>query len=227
MELNKIEKYLACVNPIPPQDDEVFGKHRIDPKSDDVTDFPSIHVVKKCDTCGRKFAYKQYEGRVYRNCCEICEFIWPKISRYRSEKRLVLFYYREKVKGESEAELNEARYFDYSQLELDVLFNMLDKGIDIYDLTERIFGNRKVMQKRSSVARACKELILKGKIKKYKSLSSAGIGRPRTKYKLVKRILVIEKKCPNCNNNNYHVLEDEKKIQCIYCNLKWDISVKS
>ena len=218
---DEIEYYKRTREVIPPQVKEPFGMDLFDPET--VKDQPNVYVVKDCDVCGRKFAHYRYKGRLYRNCCEKCTLFWKKFSPLKSMK-MSLFYFRVKVKRDIDEDIGGVQYFSYSPLEMDILMHLKarEKGMNVDTMMDKVYGER-AESKRVLILRSCKKLIDKGKVRKYKSFHSTGVGRPRVFYNTVKEIVVLTKKCPNCTNNVYELLKEKEAIQCVYCSLKWKV----
>jgi predicted transcriptional regulator len=222
MMLSKVTKYLdlylKTLDPIPPQDDEPLGSWRYDSTTSTVEKFQSVYIKRNCDTCGREFAIDKFSGHLNRRCSDFCDFIWDSMRKYGEKKKSILYFYREKLEDEDVGVF----YRNYSPLEIDVLkvLSVNGKGMSIIDLTDEIFGYDR-RDKRSSAIRACKKLYKKGMLKKTSVHQERG--RPVTHYKILKRVITVDKNCPHCGNNNYNIVQSEKKVRCIYCNLKWNL----
>jgi hypothetical protein len=200
--------------------DCAFGFNRVDPAT---LTARNLHVIKKCDACGREFAYQKYTDKVFRCCCEKCTDDWKRYSNVGFQRER-LYYFRVKVHEKFKEEINPS---NYTPLELDII-EVLQRGpATREDLVKAIYGvdylPSGIVMKRTTIYDGLKKLINKEKIRKYPNYHEGQVrGRPKTMFALQRRITTIKDfPCPSCQNNKYHVDEANKVVECVFCSAEW------
>jgi len=211
--------------PIPARDCD-FGHDRINP---DTLKATNLHVIKKCDACGRSFAYQKYTNMVFRCCCQKCEVDWDKYKNIGFQRER-LYYFRVKI---HEKFKNGIDHLSYTPLELDVM-DVLQRGpMTRDDITKGLYGTTLNtsgnISRRTTIFDAIKKLINKEKVRKYPRYSDpVGRGRPQTVFSLQRAVVTIKDfECPTCMNNKYHVDKANKVVECVFCSAEWYIDETS
>lgn len=219
MQSNDSIQPQSVVIPIPMRDDP-FGYDRIDPA---ILVAKNLHVIKRCDACGREFAYQKYTSKVFRCCCEKCTADWKRYSNVGFQRER-LYYFRVKVHEKFKNDIDPA---NYTPLELDII-EMLQRGPATRDdLVKAIYGvdhlPSGLVVKRTTIYDGLKKLLDKEKIRRYpKYEAERSRGRPLVMFALQRAITTIKDfPCPSCQNNKYHVDKDNKVVECVFCAAEW------
>lgn len=219
MQSNDTIQPQSVVIPIPTRTGAI-GYDRVDPAT---LVAKNLHVIKKCDACGREFAYHKYENLVFRCCCDKCTDDWKRYSNVGFQRER-LYYFRVKVHDKFK---NDVDPTDYTALELDIIEILQRGAADRDDLVKEIYGitfnSSGDPSRRTTIYDALKKLVLKEKVRKYPRYNEAQVrGRPKIMFTLQRAITTIKDfPCPSCKNNKYHVDSINKMAECVFCQAEW------
>jgi hypothetical protein len=175
---------------------------------------------------------EKYTGVIFRTCCDGCDLIWADYIQYHPEKLMDLYFYRVKVPDKLKADdIGDLYWSDFSYLQLQIILELKGGPMTAPDLVEKIFGlgyteQTGMLKHRTHVIAECKRLNKIGIVRSYRAKVksvTARAYRPRTKYTLTAPIVTLKRKCPNCHNSNYRVLEKIGRVKCLYCGLEWEV----
>jgi DNA-binding MarR family transcriptional regulator len=213
-------------NIIPEQNDAPYARNIRSPDDDAVKKNPGIYDIRNCRTCGRLMAQDRFHKQQGYSCSSVCGEIWKYFNAkgVKTEDKLILYYYRITVKKDLTKLTSSVKYHDYTPVELSILDQLSTANKTSSELTFDIFGEEYLsdgnIRRRNTIVKALERLIKKGRVRRTRNFTN-GRGRPASYFVLTKKILRIDKKCPNCGSYRYYFDDINDTVTCLFCSLEW------